>query len=323
MGTGSTTDDRGWTRTQAARRTLGIGGLFAAFLALGLATGCTDTGKVSAEQATQHVDLLAQTADQDAREIRSGLPKGAEQLAQILYAPKKVGGASAIAGVGGSSPSNPSAPSGNPDAETTREALNRARSKVQDLRVAKSTFFAFADPQGVVIRNDQEQDQLAGKSLLGAFPELKNALGGKYVETHGAMPEMAGVRNRADGQWVVAAPVMFEGTERGIFVTGWSWSAYAYRLQFKLRGEINSKRDTTKGEPLVYVAIVVDKAVYAWDASDVVLQSVAQMDPMNSPENPKTVSKVVEITGRTFGIAVKAAPTLGAKVGVAVIRSET
>src|SRR6185295_12004874 len=86
------------------------------------------------------------------------------------------------------------------DPQGARRTLEKARDKVQELRVAKSTFFAVTDANGVVIRTDQEQDQLAGKSLLQALPELKNALQGQYLETLGSLPEAAGVKGRADGQ---------------------------------------------------------------------------------------------------------------------------
>ena len=224
---------------------------------LGLTLGCKDSGKVSTERAAHHVATLAETVKVDVEEIRRGLPEGAKTLVPLFRAhrPAAVQGAPAGSGSAAALPSaaapaasavaspkpaasaRPAASSGvaeagtpretMPDAAAAREALLKTRDKVQDLRVAKATFFALTDPNAIVLRNDQEQDLMATKPLLPFYPELRRALTGKYVEGRGSMPEAAGVRGRADGQWVAAQPVMVEGRVRALYVAGWSWSAYA------------------------------------------------------------------------------------------------
>src|SRR6187401_1966437 len=103
-------------------------------LSLGaLGAGCTDTGKVSADHARAHTQFLLKASQTDVLELKRGLPQGAKHLVEAFK-------------------------EGVPDGETARKALETARNKVQDLRVAKSTFFALVGKDGTVIRNDQDQD---------------------------------------------------------------------------------------------------------------------------------------------------------------------
>jgi hypothetical protein len=264
---------------------------------------CKDTGKLSAAQASEHVAFLVDTAAKDVEEVRNGLPEGAKILATRL---KK----------------DPALPK---DLNAVRDSLELARRKVQDLRMAKSTFFALADPSGTVLRNDQEQDRMAGRPFFASFPALSGAKD-KYVETTGSMPEASGVRApRADGQWVAGAPVVVDGTTQAIYVTGWSWASYAYRLEFALRGKVRSElSDKTEKEPLVYVFIVAGKAVFGAPVTpEVDATTIAGLDPLSKARDAETFSAPIEITGRTYGIAVRRAPALGADIGIAVLRSET
>lgn len=122
---------------------------------------CDGDKKLSQSKAAEHVASLVETATGDVQEIKNGLPEGAKHLAKLFE--------------GGAAPKD--------DLPAVREALDKARNKVQDLRVAKSTFFALVDDQGTVLRNDQDQDLMAGKNAFQSFPGLKAALDGKYVET--------------------------------------------------------------------------------------------------------------------------------------------
>jgi hypothetical protein len=264
-----------------------------------LLAGCNKSGKLSVEKATAHADQLVKTIEQDVSEVRKGLPEGAKVMAPLYAKP---------------------APPGD-DLAAVRDTLQQARDKVQDLRVAKSTFFALADAGGVVLRNDQEQDQMAGKSLFGPFPELKQAAAGKYVETHGSMPEATELKGRPDGQWVAAQPIAVEGAVKGLYVTGWAWSAYAYRLENAVRGQA---REEGKKEPLLYVYLVVEDSVYgAPVAPEVSAKQIAELKPLEKIGAGGPFTAELEITGRDFGLAVRAAPALGPKVAVAVLRSET
>jgi hypothetical protein len=265
---------------------------------------CKDSGKVSAAHASEHVAFLVDTVAKDVEEVRQGLPQGAEALAERI---KKD-------------------PSLMKDLNNVRDSLELARRKVQDLRVAKSTFFALADLSGTALRNDQEQDRMAGRPFFASFPALAGAKD-KYVETRGSMPEAAGVRApRADGQWVAATPVKVDGTTQALYVTGWSWASYAYRLEFAIRGKIRSELAEKKSEkePLVYVFMVVGKNAFGAPVTpEVDATSIAGLDPLGKIKDAETFTGTVDITGRSYGLAVRRAPALGNDVGVAVLRSET
>lgn len=271
-----------------------------ATLALALA-GCSKTGEVSRQKAHAEVEELAKVASSDVEEVRHGLPLGAKQLESFFADDKALG-----------------------DAAAAKEALDRARGRVQDLRTAKSTFFLLADKNGVVLRSDLEHDALASKNLFAAF-DLKPATTGKYVEARGSMPEAAGVRGRGDGQWAAATPVMKGSDVTGVYATGWSWSAYAYRLENHLRSRVKSEAQQQNAkEPLVYVYVVVDKEAYGAPISpDVNAKAVKESGLMGRANGEAVVDSAQEIEGRDFGIALRRVPALGPDVAIAVVRSET
>jgi hypothetical protein len=251
--------------------------------------------------------MLAEAVKADTSEVRTGLPQGAKILSDLY-----------------SGDANPKE-----DLDAARHGLSDARRKVQDLRVAKSTFFALAEPSGEVLRNDQEQDRMAGKNLFPGFPGLERAAGGDYVEMIGSMKEASGVgEKRKDAQWVAAAPIRSASGVAGLYVTGWSLSSYAYRLEFALRGQIRSGLGTdpnqTENEPLVYVFVVVGPDVYGAPPSpDVNRLAVADLDVIAKTQGEATYSSPLTITGRDFGVAARRAPDLGKDVALAVLRSET
>jgi hypothetical protein len=260
---------------------------------------CNRSVKVSVEKASAMTAELVKTIDTDVDEIRKGLPEGAKQLAPLYQR----------------------AVPPQDDLKEVRDALERARNKVQDLRVAKSTFFALADSNGTVLRNDQEQDLMTGKGLFGAFPELRKAVSGSYAEARGSLPEAAGVGGRPDGQWVAAQPIVVDGQTKGLYVTGWSWSAYAYRLENAAR---SSARAEGGKQALVYVYVLVDDKAYGAPISpDVNAQAIAEQKPLSKLQGDAAFTAEIEITDRAFGLAVRATPALGPNTGVAVLRSET
>lgn len=263
---------------------------------------CKKSSALSAEQAAGQVALLVKTVAADVAEIRQGLPLGAPFLAPLFEGTK------------------PPAE----DPQGARRALEKARDKVQDLRVAKSTFFAVTDVTGLVIRNDQEQDQMVGKSLLAAFPELKAALQGGYVETRGSMPEAAGVKGRADGQWVAASPVKKGADVVGLYVTGWSWASYARRLEEALNANLRGQLKEGAKKPLTYVYVLVDKDAFGTPISpDVNAKAIVAQGPIGKVPASGPVSYELEIDGREFGLAEMRAPELGKEIAIAVLRSET
>jgi hypothetical protein len=274
----------------------------ACLVTLLLVSGCKKSSAVSADFAKVHLAVLHKAVAGDVAEVRSGLPQGAKYLLPVFATGRPPG----------------------EDPHGARIALETARNKVQDLRVSKGTFFAVTDASGLVIRDDQEQDALAGHPLLPAFPELQSALVGKYVETRGSLPEASGVRGRSDGQWVAAEPVAASGEVKGLYVTGWSWSSYAYRLEQALAANLRGALAEGQKMPLVYVYVIVDKDIFFAPISpEVNARAIAALAPLGHASASQPVSFELEIAGREFGLAVELTPELGKNVALAVLRSET
>jgi hypothetical protein len=274
------------------------------WLALALVAGCGRTDEASLARAREHAKELAATALRDAGEVRRGLPLGAQQLGKRWAA----SGADLLN-----------------DPEAARDALNQARNKVQDLRVAKSTFFALAAPDGRIVRNDREQDRMAGASLFATFPALARAAQGPYVEALGVMPEAHGVRGKADAEWMAAVGVDVGGQMRGVYVSGWAWSSYAFRLEFSLRSRITTElRGKRENVPLLYAFVVVGDEVYGTPESpEISARTISERKPLANLGPDGSFSALLEITGRDFALAVQAAPELAPGVGIGVLRSET
>jgi hypothetical protein len=264
--------------------------------------GCEGTGQASVSRALAHASFLVDIAKRDVSEIRSGLPQGADVIAKSWA----------------------EGPDLTTDPEAARAALIQAQNQVQDLRVAKSTFFALTSLDGIVVRNDREQDLMAGRPLFPSFPGLARAADG-YVEALGSMPEAHGVNGKPDAEWVAARGIEVAGRVRGLYVTGWAWSSYAYRLEFALRNQIDSElRGTRDNVPLIYVFVIVgDDAYGAPKSPEINGRSIAERRPLDNLSPDGSFSGLLEITGRTFALAVRPAPELGPRVALAVLRSET
>lgn len=266
------------------------------------ALGCENTAKKSAQEARGHVSFLAEAAARDVNEVRRGLPGGAKHLEELFR----------------------SAAPGVPDPQTAAKSMARARDADAELRVAKSTFFAVMTPDGTVLRAEPPPDDLTGKNLFAAFAGLKAAPNTGYAEARGSMPEVAGVRGKDDAQWVAAAAVKVDGETRGLYAAGWSWSAYAYRLETALRSKVLTEAKEGDKVPLLYVYVVVGDAVYGAPVAPVVnAEAIARLKPLAQASGKEPFTAELEIEGRAFGLAVLPISELGDDVGVAVLRSET
>jgi hypothetical protein len=281
--------------------------LFITAIVAALGSACTDSAKVSESKAVAHAERLAKLADDDVEEVRRGLPVGAKSLGPVWDGKK-----------------DPVA-----DPSLARKALDRVRDECRDLAVAKSTFFALTDDKGTVLRSDQDPDILAGKSLVGSYPDMAKVLAGQAIETRGSMPETAGARAGGDEQWVAAAPVRDgEGKVRGIYASGWSMRRFAYHLEETLKSDMMSEAlragDKHVKLPLIYVFVVAGSKVYGAPVTPLVnTETLQKLDLLSKTSGDATHHQTIEITGRGFGLAARRAPRMGADIGVAVLRSET
>lgn len=267
-----------------------------------LATGCDGAAKASEQAAVDTLAGIAPLIDKDMAQLRKGLPEGAKILTKRL-------------------PEDPAA-----DLRETQQSIKAARENNDDLMVAKSTFFVLTNPDGVVIRSENDPDRLVDKNVFTAFPDLKKALDPKagLVEAFGEMEEMRGVKKGVDTTWVVATAVVGKDDKvRGAFVSGWSFRAYANYLEQQVKRDLleKAKKAGSDKVPIAYVYILKGKNAYGSpDSPDVNAETLVKLDILG-----KTASGPYrgheEITGRTFGIAAQRTKGFGDDAALAVVAS--
>lgn len=279
---------------------------FAALCAVALPSlvavgGCSKSSEVSEQRASQNVEHLAKLVQTDVSEVRKGLPKGAEKMAELFDA------------------------EGDPLPTKARAVLKKVRDNVSDLAVAKSTFFAVTNVGGTVLASDLESDGMAGKAILPSFPGLEKAKT-DYVELVGSWDEARGVKKGDDVQWVAGTAIKKGGNVVGMYVTGWSMRRFAHHLEEQLKSDLRNKKlaeTNEKGLPLVYVFVVRDKVAYpALVTPEVNLKAVSDLDLGAKAQGDAVWHAQLEITNRGFGIAAKRVKELCDTCVVAVLRSE-
>jgi hypothetical protein len=274
-----------------------------AFFVLAAAIGCKDQEKLSEQKAAEHAGVLGQIAIADVGEIERGLPAGAAQLTS-LYA-------------NGADPAK--------DLGAVRAGLRRIRAEVLDLTKAKSTFFALADADGVALRNDLEQDVMAGQNVVAIFPGLAGAVHGSFATTTGLFPTTTPIVP-PDRDWMAAAPVKGPGDKvLGLLLTGWTFRRFANHLQEALRHDLQEQllqaKDTGK-LPILYVAVFDPTGVYCAPLTPPVNEkALADLDLVARTASG-AAHGVTSITDRAFGFGAVRVPKLGVDTGVAVLRSE-
>lgn len=265
--------------------------------------GCKDQAKESAVHAAQNATDMGALVEKDVGEIERGMPEGATRLGPLLLA-------------GGADPRQ--------DAAGVRKALQRVRRDVMDLSIAKSTFFALADPSGIAIRNDLEEDVMAGQNLFTVFPALTKAKDG-YVTTTGVFPN-ASTKNGPDKDWIAGVPVKQDGGATGaVFVTGWTYRFFARHLQESLKDRLTdeAKKNGTEGKiPVFYVAVFDKSGVYSAPLTPVVDEKALTEQDLVAKTAAGPAQGTLNLTDRAFGWAAVRTPKLAPDTGVVVLRSE-
>ena len=264
--------------------------------------GCEDS-KASEETAVQLAAKLAGNVEEAVQQPRKGLPAGSQTLGTKFAAEL-----------------------GSGDLQTVQKAIQASRASVPDLDRAKSTFFAFADPNGTVVRSEADPDLLAGANVFKAFPDLKKAAdpGSGVVELYGEMNEMRGLKTGADLAWVLAHPVKDkDGAVKGVFITGWSFRRFAAYLEDQARRELFEKAQEQKAKapPLAYAFVIKGGKAYGTPVTpDVNAEAVEKLDLVGKTAGGPWRGSV-EITKRMFGVAAQRTPGLGDDAAVAVLVS--
>ncbi|HEY4013070.1 MAG TPA: hypothetical protein VGM06_07015 [Polyangiaceae bacterium] len=273
-------------------------GLAAALLST---TACKDKAQESARMAGGDADDLAALVDKDVGEVERGMPAGAKRLSSLV--------------AGGNDPKQ--------DVAGVRRALFHMRREVADLNIAKSTFFALADPNGIAIRNDLEEDVMAGQNLFAVFPALAKAKDG-YVSTTGAFPAVP--KNGPDEDWVAAVPVHREdGSTGALLVTGWTYRYFARHLQESLKDHLadRAKKSGDEGKiPVFYVAVFDKTGVYSAPLTPPVDDDALRKQDLVGKTAAGPFQGVLDITDRAFGFAARRTPKLAPDTGIVVLRSE-
>jgi hypothetical protein len=264
--------------------------------------GCKDQAKVSAGLAAGDAQAMVDLVNKDLGEVDRGMPEGAKRLAPLL--------------ADGADPRQ--------DLAGVRRALLHVRRDVSDLLVAKSTFFALTDPSGVAIRNDLEEDVMAGKDLAALFPAVAKGKDA-YATGTGAFPGPPS-RNGPDEDWIAAAPVKrADGSTGAILVTGWSYRYFARHLQEALKTRLleQAKAAGTEGRiPVFYVAVFDKSGVYSAPTTPQVdEQALAGLDLVAKTASGP-VQDALTITDRAFGYAAARTPGMAPDTGIVVLRSE-
>ncbi len=272
-----------------------------------LLTGCKDQGKISAQRASENASALAKLAETDIGEVERGLPEGAKRLLP-LFANNNAQGPLDL----------------HQDVAVVRAALGKTRREVADLAIAKTTFLVLTDGRGVAIRNNLEEDVMAGKNLVTFFPELAKVQAGSFIVTTGAFPGQT--IQEQDRDWIAAAPVKGDdGKVVGLFVTGWTYRRLAYRLHESLKHDLEEQQkkdgDTTK-LPIFYVAVFDKTGVYSPPQTPTVNEKALADADLVGKTSAGPAQGVLDITDRAFGFGALRIPKLGPDAGVVVLRSE-
>jgi hypothetical protein len=273
-----------------------------ATLLAALAGGCKDQAKESAAHAAPDAALLADLVAKDVGEIERGLPQGAAKLAPLV--------------AGSADPRQ--------DVAAVRKALVRVRREVMDLNVGKETFFALTDPSGIAIRNDLEEDVMAGQDLNALFPALAKAKDGFAMGT-GAFPSTS-PGSVPDRDWIAGSPVKrADGSTGAVLVTGWSYRYFSRHLQEALKTNLldQAKAAGQEGKiPVFYTAIFDKTGVYSAPLTpDVDTKALADLGLVGKTEGGPATGTLT-IADRPFGFAAQRTPKLAPDTGVVVLRSD-
>jgi hypothetical protein len=274
----------------------------AAVVAVLSASGCKDEGKASEASAVRELPSVSHLVDEDVQELARGLPVGAKQL-RSLYEK-------------GGDPAK--------DLTALRTGLRRIRGEVPDLTKSKATFFALADAHGIAIRNDLEQDVMAGQNVWSLFPALAKVETAGFVTSTGLF---AGARGpEADRDWVAAAPVTDDkGAFEGALLAGWTMRRFANHLQESTRHDLIDELAKAKNPgklPIVYVMVFDRSGVFSAPLTPSVNEkAILDLNLVDKTQAGMTHG-VLSITERDFGYAAVRMPSLEADGGIAILWSE-
>jgi hypothetical protein len=270
-----------------------------------LVTGCQNKAKISEEKAQINANRVAELVVKDCDVIKKGLPVMAKRLPEFLFKEGETISTGEVAG-----------------------ALHKARDRTKEMDWSAATFYTLTDMKGKAFASSLKVDDIGGKDVFAAFPAMKKATEGNYIEGLGTLDAARGVRKGEDAQWVAGLPVKnLKGETKAVLVAGWSWRRYTYHLEEALRSELKDdlkkSKDSHAQLPLVYVFSLVDtKAYSALVTPDVSVKAIQDMNALSKMGAGDSSHGRITIDGREFGYGAKRIKNLCDKCGILVLRSE-
>ncbi len=252
-------------------------------------SACDSRPKESAAKAPLAFAYLLPLLERDVKQVREGLPKGAEVLGKLID----------------DDPGH--------DPEGLRHNLEKARAAVTELAIAKSTFFIFVAPNGTVLRSEADPDLAVGGSIFKEIPEARRIFDKPGVsELFGSMHGLRGVQTGADLQWVLGQPVSLpSGKTVGAFVTGWSYRKYADFLESALRRNlVDTAENKKRASPLTYVFFARGAKAYGGAVTpDVDADAIAKLDLPNTIGD-ELFHATITVDEQTYALVAKRVPSL-------------
>jgi hypothetical protein len=210
-------------------------------------------------------------------------------------------------------------------------AFSEVRDRTDDLRSAKRSYYAVVDVNGEIVAVDDANWLVIGRKAAVAFPALNDVLTGKTKYAAGA-----GRYGGADPEALTffeASPILRADKPIGALIAAWEVHEAAEDLQRQLQTELAMKTVKPKvrakakdkyqlvlDTPDLWVAIFDDKYVWLQDGAPQPLEEGAKSIGLHSKTANGAWTGTFDVLNRGWGAAAARIASLGATVGVAVLR---
>jgi hypothetical protein len=217
------------------------------------------------------------------------------------------------------------------ESATIASAFEEIRNKTDDLRSAKRSYYAVVDNNGEIVAVDDPNWLVMGRKAAVAFPALNDVLGGKSKYAQGS-----GRYGGADPEALTffeAAPIVRGDKPIGAVVAAWEVHEAAEDLQRQLQTELAMKTVKPKvrakpkdkyqlvlDTPDLWVAIFDKQYVWLQDGAPQPLEDGAKTIGLFGKTAGGAASGTFDVMNRGWGFAAKRFPSLGAEMGIAVLR---
>ncbi len=257
---------------------------------------CTSAAERNSAHAKDEAAFLVRYVEGEIQAIESGLPAGAKMIAETTATLPP--------------PFDPA---------IIRTQIVRARQGTPPLKSASVTFFAFADHEGTILRNDREEDAMAGQKLFALFPTLPKDSDGVRTALGAFPPDPL----LPEGDRVfLASTHAGSGTGGGYFMTGWSFRWFAAHLTETVKRDLTDKmpKEAPTRLPILYVGVFDRSGVYFAKSVPATNVRAAETESLFERTQAGAVSGRLQVTDRDFSFAAMRIPKMG-EAGLVVLHS--